>query len=140
MTGEKTNNPLRSEDAMTLLPEGCDNGLRRRPFLGVFVLSAALFVGCDDGGPLPAAPPLQSCGDAGAEITSIACGLNGRGVLTQVCDAGQWGDTNDCVDPDVCTDDAEQNGTTVCGFNNEGVRVQACVSGQWSDTVVRIFE
>ena len=52
-------------------------------------------------------------------------------ILDQTCIEGQWVDSETCDDPDICTNDAIQSGTTVCGLNGAGFLDQICTEGQW---------
>jgi hypothetical protein len=55
----------------------------------------------------------------------------------QECVAGQWTDSDDCDDPDVCTNDSTQVGPTAC---SGGHYMQFCEDGQWSDTTDCILD
>ena len=55
-------------------------------------------------------------------------------MLQAVCVAGQWIDSDDCDDPDVCTnDDTLADGGSACGLNDRGEFGQICVEGAWQD-------
>jgi hypothetical protein len=70
--------------------------------------------------------------------TTDACGLNNRGSEVLDCLNNAW-QVLDCDDPDVCSDDDTDVGTTPCGPNNAGRYLVRCNAGQWeNDTSVCI--
>ncbi len=87
----------------------------------------------EDAGSVDAPPPdaTPSCSDGARRSSSTACGLNGRGRLDEVCQAGAWRQTADCVDPDACVDGTEQR-VTPCGTKLAGKVIERCESGKWA--------
>lgn len=77
---------------------------------------------CTDGGTRPGT---TLCGDGG---------INGRMAFEQLCESGQWEDSERCYDPDECKDGLTQYGETPCGEGDVGRLVQECVEGRWEDT------
>ena len=51
----------------------------------------------------------------------------------ELCTAGEWANTFECVDPDICEDGATSAGTTSCGLNGRGHLNRTCDAGQWRD-------
>lgn len=83
----------------------------------------------EDTGPGPdVVPPDTGC--VSGQTRTEPCGVNGRGILTESCDNGEW-IPGECVDPDVCLDGAQQ--TVPCGPGGEGSLEQLCELGQWED-------
>lgn len=82
----------------------------------------------------PAETPTSTCTNGATRPGTTACGLNNRGLIQQVCNAGTWGNSTTCVDPDVCTDGGTRLGTSACGLNGRGKYNQQCSSGQWANT------
>ncbi len=80
---------------------------------------------------------LDVCTDDSVTDGSTVCGLNDSGTLMQVCEAGQWTDSDECDDPDVCTNTTTQVGPTAC---SGGFYRQLCEGGQWSDTTDCILD
>jgi hypothetical protein len=76
---------------------------------------------------------LDVCIDGSFTYGNGSCGLNGNGTIMQECEAGQWIDSGECDDPDVCVNNTTQEGSTAC---NGGNYLQLCKNGQWSDTTV----
>lgn len=79
--------------------------------------------GDPDGGGLDMTPPCVE-GDTDA----VACGLNGRGELPRVCEAGAWVPDGPCDDPDVCVDGALDERACL----GDGVERRACVDGAYT--------
>jgi hypothetical protein len=77
----------------------------------------------------PADVAVADC--SGDDTQETACGLNGRGVQAQVCVAGAWSDSGECLDPDLCVDATTQPGTTACGLNDLGTLSETCTLGSW---------
>ncbi len=84
---------------------------------------------CDETGGICPEDAMMPDQDSG-----IACGLNGRGDLVQVCIDGYWSISQQCADPDYCIDGIRRLGVTACGFNGRGVLEQLCEGGYWSNT------
>jgi PKD repeat protein len=80
---------------------------------------------------------LDVCTDGSVTDGSTVCGLNDNGTLLQECVAGQWTDSDDCDDPDICTNDTTQVGPTACSGGHYN---QLCDSGQWNDTTDCILD
>lgn len=85
---------------------------------------------------------ISSCSDPDVceDGTSIseACGLNDRGILTDIICTGGIYQPGACVDPDVCEDDStdgppNSNQDGVCRYSR-----QHCVEGQWQDSTTDI--
>jgi cysteine-rich repeat protein/predicted outer membrane repeat protein len=82
------------------------------------------------------APPEQEpeCEAEQTRASQLACGLNGRGRVEEVCVEGEWQLSAICRDGDVCLDATLRPGTTACGLNLRGRLEQACQLGAWHET------
>jgi hypothetical protein len=66
-----------------------------------------------------------ACDDGDTREGATECGLNGNGVLMQLCSDCEWlDDPDDCVDPDECEDGDTRDGDPCA---------EVCVDGQWEE-------
>ncbi len=74
------------------------------------------------------------CRNGEERLLPMSCGLNGRGVLRQVCAVGAWVEAKDtpCIERDDCTDEEFQE--VPCGINGNGIHIGMCILGRWSVT------
>ncbi|MBN2802383.1 MAG: fibro-slime domain-containing protein [Deltaproteobacteria bacterium] len=72
------------------------------------------------------------CTDSEVRIGSTICGINGAGYISQVCTLGEWVDTLNCIDDDICKNGNTLPGETPCG--NGGFLEEICISGAWYTT------
>lgn len=73
----------------------------------------------------------EKCAEGDRKNGTQACGLNMRGTLDQICKDGNWTDTQDCLDPDECEDNAVQFLSQTCGLNERGNLQHICEDGAW---------
>jgi len=97
------------------------------------VVPTLFLLGCGKGVATTMSPD-PGCAGGTTQAGSTACGVNGRGTLTQDCIAGAWQDSSACADPDVCGDAETRDGTTPCGRNGRGTLRQDCSAGAWQET------
>ncbi len=74
----------------------------------------------------------SACEEGSTQAGSTACGLNGRGMLEEVCQDGDWVNGTTCTDPDECVDAQSRNSQTHCGTN--GVLIETCENGAWTES------
>ena len=74
--------------------------------------------------------PIPEC--AIDERREQACGLNGNGIQSEICEDEGWITSGNCDDPDVCAEESVR--PSACGLNGAGNLEQRCIAGTWVDS------